>query len=366
MVYLWAIFAIQTSAKVINLMTTLLNKFMRNIYLTYLSVILVTLVGCQSRYLDVSRQTKIIQITIPEEGYYVGSPVWLFDAIVVFRFTPITEASNPVRLVPDLRLHNISQNEWEKIPVETGDDCHSLTFSFLQRLPNHQLGFYKTCIYDNGGSVSKLQQMNIITSETQTLLDQDLSINEGQFSFSPDLSELVQEDMTGRFLSNKIYYKHDDKSTQIVPDFTRAMYPNWSQISREIAFWGTENYLESDPDELNTLPEVSALALYPFDLYISSPDGMNPQKILSSVQDPLFIKWSPKERTIAFSGTFYNMPGIWLVDASTSSVTRVWPTSVEFDWSPDGNRIVLVDTEKNQEEIITQQNILIVCISECE
>jgi Tol biopolymer transport system component len=110
------------------------------------------------------------------------------------------------------------------------------------------------------------------------------------------------------------------------------------------------------------LPEILGLNSSPWDLYTSSPDGSNPKKILSSINDPGKIKWSPKEKIIAFAGKFSGVMGIWLVDPAQSKVTRIWSTGGDFDWSPDGSKIVVLDQQTDKDGKITSQNISIISI----
>jgi hypothetical protein len=318
--------------------------------------------SCQPQFLDKSGQAKVTSIFQPEVESYVASPVWLTDTKILFSFVSVIDSKNAETIIPDLRFYHVDEEKWEKLSVTNDNNCRILNFSFQQRLPNHNLGFYNTCLSDNGSITSVLQEMDITAGEVKTLLESDFSISVGQFSFSPDMSELIQEDKTGRFLSNKLFYKHGDMSRQILPGFTRAMYPSWSHLERLIAFWGTENYPGDNGEELDTLPEISALALYPFDLYVSSPEGTNIEKIVDAVQDPLFIKWSPTERMIVFAGTFNNLPGIWLVDPATAKVTRIWQRSGEFEWSPDGSKIVIVNSENDEEGKIKKQEINIISV----
>lgn len=327
-----------------------------------ITLLFLVFVGCQPQFLDKSDQGSPVSITPPEKGFFAGSPVWLSDTEILFSFAPIVDTNSTEAIAPDLRFYHIDQQKWRKVSLANDNGCRILSFSFLQRLPNHHLGFYNTCLSDHGSTTSVLQEMDVTTGEVKILLEPDFSISAGQFSFSPDMAELIQEDMTGRFLSNKLFHKRGDTSNQILSSFTRAMYPSWSPLERIIAFWGTENHPGDKAEELNTLPEISALALYPFDLYVSSPEGTNAQKVVSAVKDPLFIKWSPTERIIAFAGMFNNLPGLWLVDPSRAEVTRVWRQSGDFDWSPDGSKIVIVNSEKDEEGKIKKQEIYIVSV----
>jgi hypothetical protein len=332
---------------------------MKQISIFCICVIFAMLTSCQTRFSDMSNQQKSTPINFAEKGFYY-SPTWISDNTIVFNYKTSEDPPRyPDIVIPDLRFYNLEKGIWKKIVVKADQNCPWLGFGFLQRLPDNNLGFIRMCT-NNGDMTDTLQEMDITTAEIKTLMGTEYARSPGQFSFSPDMSELIQENMTGRFLSNQLFYTKGSVSTQIVPDFIRAMYPNWSSYDREIAFWGTKTYPGSKPTEFKTLPEILGLSSSPWDLYISTPEGLNPQKVLSSIENPGLIKWSPKKKIIAFAGEFSGVPGIWLVDPATSKVTRIWAKSSDFDWSPDGSKMVILDEEKDKTGKILSQNINII------
>src|SRR5258708_1940576 len=328
----------------------------------YMILAFAFLSGCQSSFLDKSKQDKYMSITPEENGNY-SFPTWVSNNIIVFFYqtNPHTNYLDPLK--PDLRFYNIEGNKWGKVQLPSDNSCPYLVFDFLQRLPDQNIGYLNRCT-DNGQEVRTIREVDISTGKITTLMDSGPLGVAGQFSYSPDMSELVQEDMTGRFLSNKLFYRQaKPSSAQIIPNFTRAMYPNWSLVEREIAFWGTEAYSGGNPTDFKTLSEILALSSYPWDLYISTPEGTDLEKVLTSVKDARFIKWSPKVGNIAFSGNYAGEPGVWLVNPKTSVITRIWSVSGEFDWSPDGNKMVILDQVTDQAGTILSQRISIMTLN---
>jgi Tol biopolymer transport system component len=335
---------------------------MKRLSVYCISLLVLILAGCQAHFSDMSAQQKSTPINPPEKGFYY-SPTWMSDNMIIFDYQASQNFPIPEDVVrPDLRSYDIEKRVWKKIPFIADENCHLINFIFLQRLPNQQLGFLNTCLTYDGTAIHTVREMDIATAEIKILMGPEFAINPSEFSFSPDMSEVIQEDATGHYLSDKLYLQQGDTSTQILPDFTRAMSPNWSSAYREIAFWGTENYSSDKSTGFKTLPEILGLSGYPFDLYISTPEGLNLKKVLSSVEDPGGIKWSPKEKFIAFSGKFSGVPGIWLVEPTTSEVTRIWPKSGSFDWSPDGSKLVILDEEIDKDGNILSLNISIIDI----
>ena len=309
------------------------------------------LTACQSRFLDHSRQQPSTSIDPPKDTYVFSSAVWLSDEIIVFAL------DDSDRTMPNpFLIYNMGSQTWERLNVSSNPNCQAAGFGFLERLPNGNVGYVNTCIA-NGLETRTIDEINISSGQIQTLLDSGLIRVAGKFAFSPDMTELVQEDMISRFLSNKVFYRKDDRLVQIAPNFLRAMYPDWSPHERQIAFWGTESYPGGNPKDFTTLPEILDLSSYPWDLFISTPEGDNIVKVFSSVADPMLIRWSPTERKIAFSGIIDDAPGVFILDLKTSEVTRVWSRSADFDWSPAGTEIIVLNSEKDKDGNIKKQDI---------
>lgn len=326
--------------------------------LLYINLFFVfTISSCQSRFLDVNDEIEAFPVK-PLEGYQVGSVAWLSDYEIVF----VGKQKNSDRKTPNLFLiYSTLNDQWQKISIPINQNCQVSGFSFVTRLPNKNIGYVDTCI-SNEKEIRNIYEINISNNEIKKLIHLEIIKVGGKFSFSPDMTELVQEDMESRFLSNKIYYENTKKTVQIVPEFTRAMYPDWSPHERQIVFWGTESYGGGKPEDFQTLPEILELSSNPWDLFISTPEGTNVVKIFSSVEDAMLIKWSPTERIIAFSGTVDGASGVFLINPKTLETKRIWSKLSDFDWSPDGKKLVVINNEKDKSGNIQNQNISIITI----
>src|SRR6266487_1524598 len=269
----------------------------------FCNIFLVIVLGaCQlmpPNFSDISNQVKAKPIIPSEEGSYFY-PVWMLNGKILCLDAPAGEnyfTLIPLPDIPDLRFYDTANNIWGIIPVMPDPNCRRIEFDFLQRLPDQNLGFVESCLlYNTNEEVRAIREMDVSTGKLKTLIEPSWDIKEmGPFSFSPNMSELIQEDMADHILSNKLFYRKDGTLIQIVPNFIRAMHPSWSLIDRQIAFLGTQSYPGKKPQELKTLNDIAKLALYPWDLYISTPEGTNLKKVLSAVQDVFLVKWSPKE-----------------------------------------------------------------------
>jgi Tol biopolymer transport system component len=164
------------------------------------------------------------------------------------------------------------------------------------------------------------------------------------FTFSPDMSQFVQENRIGGGLSDKLLLVSTDKSVkELLPDFQRARSPAWSADGKTIAFAGTK---ESPVNkELTSEQDIERLFFYPWDIYLMHANGSNPRILLPLVGTIYGLKWSPtNENLLLFGGNSFNhVPGIWLLDITNMSVKRIWNKNSLLDWSPDGSKIVLLD-----------------------
>lgn len=335
-------------------------------------LVLVLATACQpvssvsSMFTDISSEVRSTRVLPSEPGNYFY-PVWVTDQKVVFLVVPFGQnyfLDIPPN-EPNLQVYDVTNQTWEKKPLDLDPDCRRGVFYFLQRLPNQRLGFVEVCRpYDSTQERRIIREMDITTGQSSTLVESSPGIREiGRFSFSDDMSEVIQEDMANHILSNKLFYRGGETLIQIVPDFVRAAGPAWSPHARQIAFWGTEDYYGKKPDDFTSLSDIGGLALYPWDLYISTPEGTQLHKVLSSVQSGLPVKWSPTENVIAFSGIYQNTPGLWLLDPNSLEVTRIWSIMGDydfFDWSPDGSKLIILNSQIDEQREITNQDLNIV------
>jgi len=318
----------------------------------------VLLIACTPAFTDQSQSLRFSLIEyksnlIYEEKGGYGSPAWLSDEYIAIIYDPPYFEGYP----QDSRIHlyNVTNDKWSEIGPSLIDAFSFkygiLYMGMLSRLPNGNLGIsYHS--YGDGSGTGYDETQGIVEYDIDTGIakiinqfDKDVIGVAVEFSYSPDMNELIQGDFTNRLIGTKLYYIGTNNITQIVPDFIRADGPAWSPHKREIAFWGTEklpgNMLPTQiADDFDLINVVHT----PWDLYLSAPDGSNLRKIVSSVREHRSATWSPtRENIIAFSGIYNGVPGVWLLDLNTMNITRIYDDSVNgLDWSPDGSKIVIV------------------------
>ena len=292
--------------------------------------------GCQPSLYQDSNSMSSQPLSAPKGEF--ESVAWLDENHIAFIYRP------DINLDFRIGIFEIStRTTSDLLSLNFAPDCdpRGSGFSYLSRLPNGSLGFILHC-----GSIEyNLYLFNPDSNETikrQTYL----GFIANSFSFSPDMSQLVQENGIGGGLGEKLLLVSSDRiMKELLRDFQRARAPAWSSDGKTIAFAGTKENPEDK--EIASWQNIESLFFYPWDIYIMDADGTNARILLPSVGTIYGLKWSPtNENLLLFGGTsFDNAEGVWLLDISNMSVKRIWNENTEFDWSPDGSKIVVLDND---------------------
>lgn len=315
-----------------------------SIVILWVAVIIISVSGCGSKpYLDITDSISSQSLSTPEGEY--RAIAWLDEDHIAFIYRPQELVEKD--LLQDFRIgiFELSSGKSQDMPLpDMPSPCNSKTsgVSELAKVPNGALGFIYSC-WSSGDT------LYLIEPDTKDLVKwiTYLGIPARNFSFAPDMSQLIQEDGSGGGLSEKLLLVSSDKSIhEFLPSFERARSPAWSSDGKTIVFAGTKEQPESI--DTSRLQGIEDLFLYPWDIYITDEKGKNPQILVPSVGTIYDLKWSPvDENLILFGGTsFDSVDGIWLLDRSDKSILRVWSKNTLYDWSPDGARIALLDNSK--------------------
>jgi Tol biopolymer transport system component len=299
--------------------------------------------GCrQDLYQDISNSFSSQQLSLPSGEF--ESVAWLDENHIAFIY-------RPEELIPDdlgkdfsINIFEISSGKTITLPnISIPSSCFPpSTISELTRLPDGSLGFVFRCRSENG--VSGTLFMWDVNQNTYIELQTYPEFLARNFSFSPDMSKLIQENGVGGGLNNELYLVDSQNGmTKLLLDFKRARSPAWSSDGKTIAFAGTKENPENT--DTNTWPEIESLFYYPWDIYLMDADGSNARILLPLVGNVYDLKWSPTDSNfLLFGGTaFDDADGVWLLDISDKNVKRIWAENTRFDWSPDGSKIVVLD-----------------------
>ena len=307
------------------------------------------LVGCAPKYPDISARVTRQELLLPKY-YFYNNVIWLSDdqtALTYYSTLKSTFAGE------SLSIYHLSTNEMIDIPMPLrSSSCEFDWTPFsIAMSPNGNLAFNTEC--EPPTSPQLLMEYDPKTGELKQLFDYGDTFMT-HFSFiSPD--QVVQENAVGYPMSNELWVISlvSQTKTQILTNFLRASDPTWSPQKKLLAFWGTEKFPENKPKDLYTSEDIARLVKYPWDLYVMDENADHIRKVFPLVTNAKWLEWSPDGTLLAFGGTIDNVEGIWLLDINNPNPVRIFDHSWLFAWSPDGKKIMTIETkfpdEKNND-----------------
>lgn len=298
------------------------------------------LTSCQPSYEDITDQIKVQPLALPEG--YLTEVAWLPGNQLAFDYRPDFHSPSLETRVRILDLGTASLREIPLPPLP--ENCFSAWWDLVKRLPNGKLGLVYHCNNEPSGYRDTLYMWDSQSEVLQILLSYPHPFGVGDFAYSTDMSELIQEDIRGAALSQHLYRFYDDgRIERLLPTFQRAHSPSRSIDDWTIAFVGTEIYPGGDPDTFTQWRQIEGLARHPWDLYLMEGDGTNVRSVLSGLTDVHLVKWSPTNKNLlAFVGRYKGKDGLWLFDTVTSDLRLVWSGRLTYDWSPDGTQMFVI------------------------
>lgn len=309
-------------------------------------IALFMLANCRAQdFTESSDEISVTPLAVPAAEYH--SVAWLDEQHIAFSYRKTEFGDRDAdRRIAILDLHT---DEWQDISLPAlPAKCRPAAsgVSHLSRLPDGNLGFVLNC--NNGGVSGELYSWNTNTEKVEVQQVYDSPFRVSYYTFSPDMKRLIQEDAEGPGLNNKLYRITPSGSLErLLTQFVRARSPSWSPNEDVIVFSGTKIEGEERGD-LMTWDEIESLALHPWDLYLMNPDGSNVRILLSNAGRPYQIKWSPDGAPLlAYAGDYQNKQGLWMFDVDTHDITRVWQQNTFYDWSPDGQRMVIIEQDES-------------------
>jgi len=320
---------------------SLIMKNIRRIILLSLYLI-ASNVGCTPKYLDI--QAKVIRKEIPlPKNYFYLNAAWVSENLLAIVYDPEMMIPSPPNT---LAILDISTNKMINIPMP--EPSWSCTFGgnpiIVALFPDGNLAFNVNCNEELGGYVL-LFKLEIKTGDQRQLFNLGWMLAT-HFSFISQ-DEFIQENAAGSPMSNELYkYSVTTQSkTRIVPNFLRASDPTWSSHEKLIAFWGTEKFPGNKPKGLYTWEDITGLVKYPWDLYVMDENADHVRMVFPLVANARGLEWSPVGNLLAFGGTIDNVEGIWLMDINNPKPIRIFEHAWLFSWSPDGKRIITIETK---------------------
>lgn len=303
------------------------------------------LAGCgQPDYIDDTRNVISDRLNVPSTQY--RSVAWLNRNQIALTYKRPEVREGEVRVA----LYRLDSQVLEDIILPNHPD-HCLpapsTIEFLQRLPNGKLGYVYQCSHVGGGRTGVLYMWET-EREQSRVLQAYSDFAPGSYAVAPDMSEVIQERNVGTGLSDELYrFQLGGEGEQIFSHFQRAAAPSWSPDGKTIIFAGTESTPYDSP---TTDRDIRNLLFYPWTIYAMNADGSQVRELLSGISFPL-LKWSPDGEWIAFSATYQNKRGIWLLEIDSGTVRLISEKAGPFDWAPESKQLIVLELEENSDPL---------------
>lgn len=294
----------------------------------------IVIIGCQltcrpAEFVDTSQDLPLRHVYDLEIGD-IGGFAWLdLETLVI----DIIDEGN----YPRIEVLNLDTSSREAIRIEA--PCKRPYTRGLTVLPNRHAGFLLSC----SDQSQIIQQVDLPGRIAQDLYVEPSITWVSNFSYSPDMSELVLVDNRGLYLnSNLVYVDRSGRRTDITPDFQVADFPAWSPTENVVAFLGIKRFPGSE--DFESWSETEKVLDHPWKLYLFDPKNDQVIETALEVVHPNRLVWSPDGNLIGFSGEYEGALGIWLVrnyqDPEKMSIVRVVRGIAVFGFSPDNKSMV--------------------------
>lgn len=313
--------------------------------------------GCRPEIMMINKQDQVQPLPILEPSKEWDSFQWLTSEQIY------AVKRGPTKLDVEISIYNLRSDTWQ--PMEFSEiDCRG-GIEHNHPLPDTRIGFIFEC--RDSSSADPIHYLiawepfsdkfEIIKQYPQRALG-DI-FHPGNFSVSPDMTIVIHDEAPGALQSKLFRVSLVDNSIEVISeDLNRAESPSWSVDGQQIAFGGNleGSKRNNSYNIFSGLPTLRNIAYTPWNIYVIDTDGENVQEILSGITMLQFLKWNPSGKNqIAFSGGYNGQSGLWVYDLDDKQVVLLWATNtgnVVYDWSPDGDKMIVMDCRKrNGDEI---------------
>lgn len=322
-----------------------MNKSVTFGRLSLLVLVVIVLASCN--------QVSTQPVAAPK-GLY-SDVAWLDTDRIAFLYTSVP---NPKPWDDQVLVFNLNSNQYE-IVAKPDEECFVSQVLYLNRLPDGRLGFVFECSKGDRrtivGDMGSLYIWNDATLENW--YQYQLDFHAADYTFSPDLGQAIQETS-----DDKLYRVIPDQSPQrIFSDWAQVELPSWSPDGNTIAFVG----LQTIPDiSFNPFSFTPVESQYLSNLYLMDANGDNVRSVLSDIKRVACVKWSPLGRLLSFRGEYQGKLGVWILDTQTNNLQRIRENANCYDWSPDGTKMVIIETVSQENYVTTESRPVIINLPE--
>jgi len=170
----------------------------------------------------------------------------------------------------------------------------------------------------------------------------------GPFTFAPNMTQYIVENPIGAGFHNQLYrIGQGGQLERLFPTYERVKTPSWSPNGQTIAFLGTESYTLEQPAGFLNWKQMGDRLFYPWDLYLMDAQSGTARIVRKGIGGNNWIPgWLPDSNVLIFRGRYQQMEGIWALNTQSQKLTRIWPSTAESYWSPDGKQMVVIQHVK--------------------
>lgn len=268
---------------------------------------------------------------------------WVNHNDLVFLYTDSKELSLSAF---DLHQYSFQTEHWSRLDVGARQGCSSIERRWLQKLGVDSVGLFQRCNLLEAskavGGIDQLRSYSLATGTSRTVVEYGREFHAASYSISPFDGRILQLDTR-----DQIFIVTGRERTQILTNFVRVSTACWSPVGDQFAFLAAGMVDPGGQD--GVFPQLPINS--PYDLYlVDSPDDV-PVRLVKGVRYGLYLKWSPDGSRLAFRGEVAGQSGIWVYELGSRKLYRVWDQRAFFDWSPDGDRMIVVPPPGNSETV---------------
>lgn len=286
------------------------------------------------------------------DGYY-QDVAWLESQVLALEHLVTPDTANwDTRLM----ILDIDTREYYLLPDEVPSECNETRYGRISRLPNGLFGYLKECLPHKGiGRDFRMYQWDQATQTNLELYRYPIPFEATAFSFAPAMDKWLQE-QTGDGLFNKLHLVEPGQAPirLLESSFARVGHPWWLPDGR-ILIAASSHISSAAPNLFSGLPAITSGLNEPWNIYLTDLDSLvngsveAEQIIVSGIQYIDKVKASPNGQAITFLGTVNGKEGLWLLQVDSGEMVRIWAGSGPYDWSPEGNELIVLVREPNAE-----------------
>lgn len=289
-------------------------------------------------------------------------------------FTPnriaLTHSDSPDRLALEkyqLMVYTLDTQVGKVVAIPELEQCQVTWTIRVWQLPNQDLAIARLCRFLTEHASNRFTDILSYDAEVESfeeLMRLPLGKDVTSFSFTPDLSHSLQTfDSTGGLLGQVVRVDQTGEVEPLFETFSRARDATFSPSGDAFAFLGTEVVPKVDGGLFGWQASYRQQLAHPWTLYVVEGRDAEPQPVVENIRYGRYAQWSPTGPYIAFAGEVQAFDGVWVVHLTTGKVYRLWKETDPFDWSPDGQQMIILDTSSRESSEGTPPQMVLLSLS---